>query len=161
MNFSPKEFFQSKVFLGFIIGIATFLILAIVFQVGVFVGFKKASFSQRLGENYGRIFGDDKAPQMGGMFAGMPFDNIPGGHGAVGKVIKTSTSTIVVAEPNNIEKVILLNQETSIREARGEIKAGDITVGDFVSIIGEANSQGEIEAKLVRVLPPPPTPDLK
>jgi hypothetical protein len=161
MNFNPKEFFQSKVFLGFIIGIAAFLILAIVFQVGVFVGFKKAGFSQRLGENYGRIFGDDKRPQMGGMFEGMPFDNIPGGHGAVGKVVKISASTIVVAEPNNIEKVILFVQETSIRKAREEIKAGDIVVGDFVSIIGEANSQGEIEAKLIRVLPPPPTPDLK
>jgi hypothetical protein len=160
MNFNPKEFFQSKVFLGFIIGIAAFLILAIVFQAGVFVGFKKAGFSQRLGENYGRIFGDDKRPQMGGMFEGMPFDNIPGGHGAVGKVVKISTSTIVVAEPNNIEKVILFGQETSIRKARAEIKAGDIVVGDFVSIIGEANSQGEIEAKLIRVLPPP-TPDLK
>jgi len=162
MNFNPKEFFQSKVFLGFIIGIATFLILAIVFQAGVFVGLKKAGFSQRLGENYGRIFGEEKGPgMMVGMFEGIPFDNLPGGHGAVGVVMKISSSTIVVAEPNNIEKIILFGEETSIRKAQEEIKTGDIVVGDFVSIIGEANSQGEIEAKLVRVLPPPPTRDLK
>jgi hypothetical protein len=40
---------------------------------------------------------------MGGMFEGMPFDNLPGSHGAVGVAVKISSSTIVVAEPNNIE----------------------------------------------------------
>ncbi|MFA7252650.1 MAG: hypothetical protein WC027_02230 [Candidatus Paceibacterota bacterium] len=137
---------------GFIIGLVTFLVLVIVFQAGVFVGFRKADFSQRLGENYGRIFGDDK---------GMPFDNMPGGHGAVGKVIKVSSTTIAVAEPNNIEKVILFGEDTSVRKARAEIKISDILVGDFVSVIGEANDRGEIEAKLVRILPPPPIQDFR
>jgi hypothetical protein len=93
---------------------------------------------------------------MGGMFEGIPFDNLPGGNGAVGAVIKVSTSTIVVAEPNNIEKIVLLNDQTIIRKARDEVKIKDIVIGDFVSIIGEANSKGEIEAKLVRIMPPPP-----
>jgi hypothetical protein len=157
INFNFKEVVQSKMFKGFIIGLATFLVLVIVFQAGVFVGFKKAGFSQMLGENYGRIFGDEKRPgMMGGMFEGIPFDNLPGGHGAVGAVIKVSTSTIVVAEPNNIEKIVLLNDQTIIRKARDEVKIKDIVIGDFVSIIGEANSKGEIEAKLVRIMPPPP-----
>ena len=157
MNISFKELVQSKMFKGFIIGIATFLVLIIVFQAGVFVGFKKAGFSQMLGENYGRIFGDEKRPgMMGGIFAGLPFDNLPGGHGAAGAVIKVSSSTIVVSEPNNIEKIVLLSDQTIIRKARDEVKAGDIVIGDFVSIIGEANSKGEIEAKLVRIMPPPP-----
>jgi hypothetical protein len=157
MNFNFKECVQSKMFKGFIIGIATFLVLVIVFQAGVFVGFKKAGFSQRLGENYGRIFGDQKGPEMmDGMFKGLPFDNLPGGHGAVGVVIKVSSSTIVVSEPNNIEKIVLLNGETAIRKARDEINIENIVIGDFVSIIGESNSKGEIEAKLVRIMPPPP-----
>lgn len=150
-----KEFSQSKVFKGFIIGLGTFLIVLVIFQAGVFVGFRKAGFSQRLGENYGRIFGDDKRPSnmMNGMFEGMPFDNLPGGHGAVGPVIKVSLSTIVVAEPNNIEKMILIGDKTIIRKFRDEIKISDILTGDFVSVIGEANSKGEIEAKLIRVMP--------
>lgn len=155
MNF--KEGVQSKMFKGFIFGIATFLVLVIVFQVGVFVGFKKANFSQRLGENYGRIFGEEKnMGMMDGMFKGLPFDNLPGGHGAVGAVVKVDTSTIVVSEPNNIEKIVLLDEKTVIRKAREEIKIEDIALGDFVSIIGEANEKGEIQAKLVRILPPPP-----
>ncbi len=155
MNF--KEIAQSKMFKGFIIGIVTFLVLIIVFQAGVFVGFKKANFSQRLGENYGRIFGNEKRSAIrDGIFKGMPFDNLPGGHGAVGAVIKVSSSTIVVSEPNNIEKIVLLDTETIIRKAREEIQFEDIIIGDFVSIIGQANSLGEIEAKLVRVMPPPP-----
>jgi hypothetical protein len=157
MNFNFKEGVQSKMFKGFIIGIATVLVLMIVFQAGIFVGFRKANFSQRLGENYGRIFGDGKRSNiMDEMFRGMSFDNLPGGHGAVGAVIKVSSSTIIVSEPNNIEKIVLLNGETAIRKARDEVKIKDIVIGDFVSIIGESNIKGEIEAKLVRIMPPPP-----
>ena len=156
MNFNFKECVQSKTFKGFMVGIGFFLILMIVFQVGVFVGFKKADFSERLGGNYGQIFGDDKRPPLpGGMFAGLPIDNLPGSHGAVGQVIKVSSSTLVVAEPNNVEKVVLVGNQTITRQYRDQIKAQDIVVGDFVSILGEANAKGEIDAKFIRVLPPP------
>lgn len=161
INFNFKEFFHSKVFSGFIFGLATFLVLTIVFQIGVFVGFKKAHFSQKLGENYGRIFGEEKRPKGQEEFFDMPFDNLPGGHGAVGAIIKVSTSTLVVAEPNNLEKIIRLGEKTIIRKAREEISGAGINVGDFVSIIGEANDQGEIEAKFIRVLPPPPVKSIE
>ena len=123
MNFNFKECVQSKTFKGFMVGIGFFLILMIVFQVGV--------------------------------FAGLPFDNLPGSHGAVGQVIKVSSSTLVVAEPNNVEKVVLVGNQTITRQYRDQIKAQDIVVGDFVSILGEANAKGEIDAKFIRVLPPP------
>lgn len=157
MNINYKEVVRSKVFSGFIFGLGTVLILAIVFQAGMYVGLKKANFSQRLGENYGRIFGDERRPALpGGMFDGMPFDNLPGGHGAAGIVVKVSSSTLVVAEPNNIEKIVLIGEKTIIRRFQDQIKSTDIITGDFVSILGEANDKGEIEAKLVRVLPTPP-----
>jgi len=158
MNLNFKECVHSKTFTGIVIGLGAVLILAIVFQAGQYVGLKRAEFSGRLGENYGRIFGDERGPaMMGGSFGGMPFDNLPGSHGAVGQVIKVSTSTLVVAEPNKIEKIILVGDKTIIRQAREEIAAKDIIVGEFVSIIGEANSRGEIEAKLIRIMPMPPT----
>ena len=90
------------------------------------------------------------------IFNGMPFDNMPDGHGAIGTVIKISSSTLVVAEPNNIEKIILINDDTLIRKFREQIKSSDIAVGDFVSVIGEANNNSEIESKFIRVMPPPP-----
>ncbi len=152
MNLNLKERVQSKKFQGFIIGIGTLLVLIVIFQAGMFVGLKKAEFSGRLGENYGRIFGDSRGEMMNGGFGGMPFDNLPGGHGAAGKVIKTSTSTLVVAEPNNVEKMVLMSDDTLIRKFRDEIKASDIKVGDFVSVIGESDNNSEIEAKLIRIL---------
>lgn len=158
MNFNLKDIAKSKIFFGFIIGIATLLVIAVVFQAGMFVGLKKAEFSGRLGENYGRIFNDTNGPgMMKGSFGGMPFNNLPGGHGAVGSVIKVSSSTLVVAEPNNIEKIILISDDTIIRKFRNEIKVSDILVGDSVSVIGEADNSSEIEAKFIRVLPSLPT----
>ena len=151
MNF--KEFSQSKGFRGFIIGVGVFIILAFVFQAGMFVGLKKAEFSGRLGENYGRIFGEERGPGMMNGTFGMPFDNIPGGHGAVGEVLKISSSTIVVAEPGNVEKIVTINGETIIRKNRDEIKTNNIKVGDFVSVLGEANNNAEIEARFIRVMP--------
>jgi hypothetical protein len=80
-------------------------------------------------------------------------DSLPGAHGAVGEVLKVSSSTLVVAEPNNLEKVIRVSSTTAIRKFRDTITILDIKVGDFISVLGEANGQGEIDAKLVRIMP--------
>ena len=143
-----KEGIQSKTFKGVIIGIVIVLVLAVVFQAGMFLGLKKAEFSGRLGENYNRIFGEQRGPAM-------PFDNISGGHGAVGPVIRVSTSTLIVAEQNNIEKIVLMSDQTLVRKFRDDIKPSGINVGDFVSVLGEANNQGEIDARFIRVMPAP------
>ena len=154
MNFNYKKIIESKKFRNLIIGIAFFLILIIVFQLGIFVGIKKAEFSERLGQNYGRIFDNNgQSPMMNNIFNGIPFDNLPGGHGAIGTVVKVSSSTLVVAEPNNIEKIVLIEDETLIRKFRENIKPSDIAVGDSVSVIGEANNDSKIEAKFIRVMP--------
>jgi hypothetical protein len=49
----------------------------------------------------------------------------------------------------------LIGDKTIIRKAREEITLKNIIVGDFLSVVGEANNKGEIEAKLVRVMPSP------
>ncbi|HON21861.1 MAG TPA: hypothetical protein PLX48_01705 [Candidatus Paceibacterota bacterium] len=38
-----------------------------------------------------------------------------------------------------------------------KINISDLKVGDYVVVIGDDNSEGQIEAKLIRVVPQPPT----
>ncbi len=37
-----------------------------------------------------------------------------------------------------------------------DIKASDLKVDDSIMVIGSPNDKSEIEARLIRVLPPPP-----
>jgi hypothetical protein len=153
-----KEFSQSKILKGIIIGFSIFFILTFVFQMGQYFGLRKALYLERLEDNYGQIFGEERHPanMMGGMFDNLPFDNLPGSHGAAGAVIKVSSTTLVVAEPGNVEKIVTVNDKTLIRKGRGQIDLDDVLIGDAVSIIGDANDHGIIVAKLVRVLPSRP-----
>ena len=156
MNFNFKEMVQSKIFTRIILGLGVVLILAVIFQAGVFTGLEKAEYSGRLGENYERIFTDNgRPPMMNRVLGGTPMGNLAGNHGAVGMVIKVSSSTLVVAEPNNLEKIISVNDKTIIRKFRDQILIGGIQVGDSVSILGGANDKGEIVAQFIRVMPKP------
>jgi hypothetical protein len=52
-----------------------------------------------------------------------------------------------------LEKIIVLQDSTDIRRFRDVIKSSDLKVDDNIVVIGEPNAKGQIEAKLVRVMP--------
>ena len=137
-----------------IIGILLFLIVVLTaFQAGVFIGYRKASFSNNLGNRYYRqAFEDGKHDGSFGFFGG----EIPSGSGAVGKIVRIDQASFVVATPDNIEKTIKITDDTLIRKFRDKISLTDLKIGDQVIVLGGANEKSEIEAKLVRLLPPPP-----
>jgi len=116
------------------IGVAIIIAFG-VFQAGVFVGFHKARFMNRFGDNY--------------------MKNVPGGHGAIGKVISVASSTIVVSE-KNVEKIVAINAETKIAQRRNSATSTDIKAGDFIVVIGEPDETGQVVAKFIRLMPPPP-----
>lgn len=132
------------------------IILAlIIFQAGMFVGFKKASFSYGWGDNYRRTFGEHGGFGMG--IRGLPPpDNFLSANGAIGKIIKINLPTLVVMGPDNIEKIVLISNDTLIREFRTEIQATDLKVNEEIVAIGSPNSFSQIEAKLIRILPGQP-----
>lgn len=151
-------------------GILKILIVLIVastiFQAGILVGYHKAGFYKSMGDNYYRPF-DDKGRgcgQKGGMMDGirdggkfmMQGANIPGGHGAVGKIVSINLPTIVVASPDNVEKTVSISDDTLIRQFRKAISATDLKVGEYVVVIGDTNAEvGVVKAKLIRLLPQP------
>jgi hypothetical protein len=123
------------------------------FGAGMFVGFKKAGFSYGWGENYHRNFGGPRGG-FAGEFMGRDMMNA---NGVVGQIIKIDGQTLVIKGQDNVEKIVLLKTESVLREHMNTIASADLKVGDFVVVIGEPNDQGQIEAKFVRVMPPPPT----
>lgn len=143
--------FESKVLVGILYGIGIIILLGLVFSAGLSAGFHKASFGKSWGENYERNFGgrNNIHPRQFGM------ENFPNAHGAVGKIIKIELPTIIVQDKDNTEKVILTKEDTRIQKMRNEIKTTDLVLGDFVVVIGSPNTEGQIEAKLIRVMPAP------
>lgn len=144
---------ESKRFKTIITIIVALVGALVIFQVGVFVGYRKAVFSEGLGDNYYRAFSPREKGMMGPGFDG---DNVPGGHGAVGKVIKISLPALIVEGPDNIEKQIILTDDTLIRRFKEAVLPADLKVGDYVVVIGSPNKNGQVEAGLIRLLPPPP-----
>ena len=127
----------------------------IIFGLGTIVGIKKANFSNQWDKNYHRNFA---GPKQGFMddFRNLDKRDFMQIHGIFGEVIKIGDKDIVIQGKDNIEKVILVNNDTIIKEFRKTITIKDLKLHSFVIIIGEPDDQGQIEANLIRLLPPPP-----
>lgn len=121
----------------------------LVFQAGVFVGYRKARFAYRLGDNYYRTFGGPHH-KMNDRFDPKAFFDA---HGAAGKVVDITLPTMVIAGPDNVEKVVLIKNDTTVRHFRDTVNAKDLKQGDFVVVFGSPNDQSQIEARLIRIMP--------
>ena len=124
----------------------------IIFQAGMFFGFKRASFSYMTGEQYFRQMNGKPGDQF---FMGMNRGDFENSHGATGKVISINLPSVVVADRNGIEKTIIISSSTDIRQFRDSVKPEDLKVNDFVTVIGNPNNNAEVEAKLIRIMPDP------
>lgn len=148
-----KGYIRSQSFRGILIGVGIAIIALFIFQAGVFVGYRKASFAYKFGDNYYRAF-DRKPPAPFGVPMYGEFGTT---HGAAGEVMSVSLPTFIVAGPDSVEKTVLVGTSTLIRKLDLELKPEDIQTGDFLVVIGEPNGDAQIQAKLIRILPEPPT----
>jgi hypothetical protein len=124
--------------------------LLLVFQAGVFLGYHRAIFSANLGDNYLRTFeGDASSTEYSSGFFGRDF---PGGHGAMGTVVKVNLPLIVVATPNNVEEIVRITDDTIIRHFMDSASSTNLVLGNTVVVIGFPNTNGEIEARLIRII---------
>lgn len=140
-------------FKGFLLGLLGFLLLTFVFKVGEIVGARKADFSYRWSDNYHKNFGGPKQ----GFMQGFRDRDFIEANGVVGQIIKIASSTLAIKGRGDIEKIVLINQDTVIKKLRETINANSLNIDDMVIVVGVGNSQGQIEAKLIRVMPKPPT----
>ena len=152
---SIKKILESKIMVKVLYGIVIIIIALLIFSAGISVGFHKASFGRAWGENYERNFGMMPNRPMFGR------DNFPNANGAIGKILKITLPTIIVQDRDNTEKVILTKNDTKIQKLKENITTNDLKIDDFIVVIGNPNEQGQIEAKLIRIMPigmpvPPP-----
>lgn len=144
-----KHIIQSRALKIILYGIGGMVVLLLAFQAGEFVGYHRARFSYQWGENYYHMF-DARSGRMMGNFSRSDF---PSMHGASGKIIKIEGGNIIVADRDNSEKLVLISDDTEIRRFRENIKFADLKVGDFIVAIGSPDDKGQIEARLLRVMP--------
>lgn len=149
-----NKIFQSKIFQGIIFGIAVLAVLLFVFKVGMAVGIKKADFSCRWSDNYHQNFGGPR----GGFWGGFNDKDFLESNGTVGQIIKIEGETLVVRGRGDVEKIIVTNNDTIIKRLQDTIKVSDLKLDENIITIGESNETGQIEAKLIRVMPSPPMP---
>jgi hypothetical protein len=150
------QFFRSRFFLGIVIGVVCMLLVFCIFEAGVAFGYHEALFSGRWGENYGKNFGEPEDS------VGLPSSHTPFADGNVGTILSitpanadaaASTTTFVLESAQRPEEKVVIDGDTVIRNREDTIQASDLTVGMQVVVIGEPNDQGQIVAKLIRVLP--------
>lgn len=172
-----KKFFQSKSVLIITLIIVGLIVLLLVFKAGTLIGYRKAGFSFGWSDNYHRNFAGPRA----GFLKDFNDRDFIEPNGTFGQIIKISTSTpaqslpsqdnagqaisgqlatLVVKGSSDAEKVIIITDKTIINRFRESIKPADLKLDDFIVVIGEPNNAGQIEAKLIRILPPPPSAEM-
>lgn len=147
-----NKFVESKNFKIGIYALGAIFILFFVFQAGMIAGYKKASFRHNWGDNYERNFGPEK---RGPEFMRDNFGDMPNAHGAIGKIIKIEYPNIVVLDKDQTEKVVIINDNTSILERKEKVGKDFLALDKFIIVIGTPNDAGQIEAKLIRIIPSP------
>jgi hypothetical protein len=148
------KFFQSKALRWAMVALAIIIVLGVVFKIGMAVGFAKARFSYNWGENYHKNFAGPKDgffPMMERRIEGRDFIE---SRGVFGQIIKINDADIVVRGRDNVEVVVLIKDSTTIAKGRQAITIKELVINDNVVIMGEPNGSGQIEAKLIRVMPP-------
>ena len=147
-----RDIHKSQKVRGILIGLGVAVLVLVIFQAGMVAGYHKAKFGARFGDNFERNFVGPKGGNFGDR---LPGPGMPGGHGAVGEIVSIVLPQVVIAGPDNLEKTVLVGTSTMVREFRDEITADKLKVGDFVIILGNPNEEGQVDAKLIRLMPSP------
>jgi hypothetical protein len=146
-----KEVLKKPKVKWIICALGCFVAVLAIFQAGMFVGYMRAGFSFRMGEQYFR--------QMNGrsdnQFMGMNRGDFGNSHGANGKIVSINLPSIIVSDKDGVEKTVTIGTSTDIKKFKDSIKAEDLKVNDFITVIGNPNDKAEVEAKLIRVMPDP------
>jgi len=148
-----QELFRSKTFIVTAAVLVELILLIGAFNLGLKVAFHKARFTYSWMSNYPKNFGMPIGP-------GPFMDHRPGDHefmnasGVFGQIVSATGTTVTIKGIDNNEKTVAITAQTAIRRGLSDIKAADLKQGEQVVVFGDADDQGQIEAKLIRVLSP-------
>jgi RNase P/RNase MRP subunit p29 len=130
-----------------VIVLAELIILTAVFSFGVSIGFRKAGFTYSWSQNYPNNFGGARGlmppPSSGQLF---------NSHGLDGAILSVNKNIVVIKDEDSTEKSLVISPKTTIRFNFQSLQPADLKIGQEIVVIGEPNPQGQIDAKLIRVL---------
>jgi hypothetical protein len=131
---------QNKWLWNGLIVLGGLLILGGVFSAGFLAG--RWSVHNRTGENWvrGLLFG--------------------GAHGATGVIEAIQGQTLTLKLHDDTTQTVLIDKNTRVERIK-RATLGDLKIGDRVLVVGAPDAQGQIKARLIRVLDlrvPTPTP---
>jgi hypothetical protein len=126
----------------------------IVFHIGEEFGYRKAEIMNNMSGGYYKTFGAKDHRRTGPV--GYLFDDQTNTHGVSGRIINITDDKLLVADEDGIEKTVVIKDKTIIKKLRADIKKSDVLIDDFIVVIGSPTSDGKIEAKIIRIMPPPP-----
>ncbi|MCX6781134.1 MAG: hypothetical protein NT003_03430 [Candidatus Magasanikbacteria bacterium] len=137
------------------------IVLLGIFQLGLFVGYRKAKSSYDWADSYrgmmsGRNGGRGGMMRSGFMrqFRGDDFSN---GQGVAGSVVKMSATGLVVTGADGIEIIVNGAPRTIIVSGRDAVKLTDVKVGEIVVVMGAPERDGSIDATIIRLMGIAPT----
>lgn len=154
-----KEIVKSKKFKIAALAVGVVIIALVSFASGVLVGFKKARFSYKFGENYERNFiGGPFTGPMGMMgprprgmmpdFEGRGFRNA---HGIAGDIISVADNKIIIKDREGQENTISVDDKTLIKRGQDTVSLNDLKNGERIVVMGRPGDNGTINADLIRV----------
>jgi hypothetical protein len=132
------------------------VVILLIFLSGEAVGYHRAEFSRGMNENYLSIF-DDKDDQIKSFPLPPQDGSITNSHGATGIIISIALPSIVIESADGIEKTISVGTTSLIKRFRNTINSADLKINDSIVVLGTPTSHGQIDAKLIRVMPPSQT----
>ena len=134
-----------------LVSILIIIALLLAFQLGIMVGYRKASTAFVWSASYHQVF----AGPGQGFLAPMNSRVFVDAHGISGIVLKNEGTNIIIDGKDDTERNVLLYRDTLIRKLDQTIPPQAIVPNDRVVIIGETSLHGEINARFIRVLPTP------
>jgi len=142
---------DSKTVIAGIAIVIALVIALIAFEAGVLLGYHEARSSYQWGENYAHNFG---GPSEGFFFV-RTNGPLPDGHGAFGQIASITPPTFILVDRNKPEERVRIGSDTLIKRLNTDVDASALMPGMRVVILGNPNGAGEIEAKLIRIMPSP------
>ena len=122
-----------------------FILIVLVFKIGMMVGMSKSSFYSCGTANYQKDF----SKHMVGKFSAWK----KSAYSSYKEVVKLTESGFVVKDSDNKEQTIVISEDTVI--IKGIEKTGnEVSVGDKVYVVGSSNESGQVEASMVKILDP-------
>lgn len=136
-----SDLIASKNVQAVLVGLAAVILFVATFAAGVSVGEQKARHFSNWSKNYPDMFdsrGNPRGPR--------------GTHGAFGKVLSVSGSEVVVQGRDGVEQNVLVTSSTEIRVGRERGAMDDVRPDDQAAVFGAPNDDGQIEARLIRLM---------